>query len=579
MKGKHAAAHAKKSNRSVQKDRVKVEPGADLAKTPVADSGVPRAAVEEGAPARTFDMDSSPSLGHRIMKGLLIVLSCLVALVLLVYLAGIVVFMGRFYPNTTMGSLDVSLKSKVEASAMLSDYVEDDYSIAIHGDGFNLDITSEECAMSIDAESVVSSALADNQPWLWPLKLNSTFDATEYLQASCNDSELGAYLEEKIAHFNETAEDPQDAVVSYSDKAHRFVIKPEVAGTKISTEAVMRSVAEAVSEMEHEVDPQDAVVSYSDKAHRFVIKPEVAGTKISTEAVMRSVAEAVSEMEHEVHLDSSHLVQAAVKSGDEALQASLDSANALLSCDVKLTLSGKVVASLGPDEISGWVVFADDGTASMDEAARDAWVAQVSDTYSTVNKERTYTRPDGKTITVNAGTYGWMVDTEAFSQLVSDSLASGATGDAEIPCYQTGNGYSDIGDWGAFCDIDLTEQHARFYDAGGTLVWESDIVSGTPGADGTPTGVYMCNHKMRNVNLKGPIDPETDKPKWDSPVDYWIPFIGNLIGLHDASWQSAFGGSRYVDGFGSRGCVNLPLSAAASIYDLIQPGDTVIVHW
>ncbi len=532
MKGKHAAAHAKKSNRSVQKDRVKVEPGADLAKTPVADSGVPRAAVEEGAPARTFDMDSSPSLGHRIMKGLLIVLSCLVALVLLVYLAGIVVFMGRFYPNTTMGSLDVSLKSKVEASAMLSDYVEDDYSIAIHGDGFNLDITSEECAMSIDTESVVSSALADNQPWLWPLKLNSTFDATEYLQASCNDSELGAYLEEKIAHFNETAEDPQDAVVSYSDKAHRFVIKPEVAGTKISTEAVMRSVAEAVSEMEHEV-----------------------------------------------HLDSSHLVQAAVKSGDEALQASLDSANALLSCDVKLTLSGKVVASLGPDEISGWVVFADDGTASMDEAARDAWVAQVSDTYSTVNKERTYTRPDGKTITVNAGTYGWMVDTEAFSQLVSDSLASGATGDVEIPCYQTGNGYSDIGDWGAFCDIDLTEQHARFYDAGGTLVWESDIVSGTPGADGTPTGVYMCNHKMRNVNLKGPIDPETDKPKWDSPVDYWIPFIGNLIGLHDASWQSAFGGSRYVDGFGSRGCVNLPLSAAASIYDLIQPGDTVIVHW
>lgn len=486
----------------------------------------------EGAPARTFDMNPAASTGNRILKGFLIFFGILIGLVLAVYLGGIVVFMGRFYPNTTMGTLDVSLKSDAEAAAMLADYVEQDYSISIKGDGLNLDVSSDVCSMSIDAESVVSQAISENEPWLWPLKLNSSFDVTEYLQASCNDTELGSYLEQRIAEFNETARDPQDATIVYNDKAHRFAVKPEVAGTKVSAEAVMLAVIEAVSAMEHSVS-----------------------------------------------LDSSHLVQAAVKSDDESLAASLEAANNLLSCDLKLTLGGQEVAVLGPDVISGWVSFADDGTVSIDASARDAWVSQTVDAFSTVGKERTYTRPDGKQVTVNAGTYGWSVDADSFALLVAESVESGATGSAEIPCFQTGNGFSKIGDWGAFCDVDLSEQHARFYDASGTMVWEADIVSGAPGGDATPTGVYMCNNKMRNINLKGPIDPETDKPKWDSPVAFWIPFVGNLIGLHDASWQPAFGGTLYANGYGSHGCVNLPYNAAASIYDLIQLGDPVIVHW
>lgn len=545
MKGKHAAAHAKKKVRVAPKESDRFEndgsavPSSQHPSKPFHTAAKEPASVRPVQPApndadavRAFDLQPEGAVGRRILKGVGIFFAIVFGLILAVYLAGVVIFMGRFYPNTTMGSLDVSLKSSAEAAAMLSDYVADDYSIAIRGDGFSLNVSSDECAMSIDTDSVVSAAIGDNESWLWPLKLNSSFDVTDYLQASCNDSELGAYLEERIAEFNQSA-----------------------------------------------ADPEDARVVYNDKAHRFAIKPETAGTKISSDAVMRSVAEAISEMEHEVQLDSSHLIQAAVKSDDESLISALDSANSLLSCDLALTLGGVEVVRLGPDLISGWVSFGEDGSVSIDEAARDEWISQTADTFSTLYKERTYTRPDGKQITVNAGTYGWLVDTDAFASLVADSISSGSTGSAEIPCSQTGNGYSSIGDWGSFCDIDLSEQHARFYDASGSLVWESDIVSGSPGADATPTGVYMCNNKMRNVSLKGPIDPETDKPRWDSPVAFWIPFIGNLIGLHDASWQPAFGGSLYANGYGSHGCVNLSYDAASSIYGLIQLGDAVIVHW
>ena len=36
--------------------------------------------------------------------------------------------------------------------------------------------------------------------------------------------------------------------------------------------------------------------------------------------------------------------------------------------------------------------------------------------------------------------------------------------------------------------------------------------------------------------LRGP-KKEDGKYEWESEVQYWMPFVGNLVGLHDASWQ------------------------------------------
>ena len=68
-------------------------------------------------------------------------------------------------------------------------------------------------------------------------------------------------------------------------------------------------------------------------------------------------------------------------------------------------------------------------------------------------------------------------------------------------------------------------------------------------------------------------------PEYESFVNYWMPFKGNSVGLHDATWQSAFGGSRYLQGFGSHGCVNLPLDKAKELYGMVEPGDVVVVHY
>ncbi|MCD8015097.1 MAG: L,D-transpeptidase [Lachnospiraceae bacterium] len=59
-------------------------------------------------------------------------------------------------------------------------------------------------------------------------------------------------------------------------------------------------------------------------------------------------------------------------------------------------------------------------------------------------------------------------------------------------------------------------------------------------------------------------------------MTYWMPFA-NGQGLHDATWRSSFGGTLYQT-YGSHGCINLPLAAAATIYNTITAGYPIIIY-
>ena len=66
-------------------------------------------------------------------------------------------------------------------------------------------------------------------------------------------------------------------------------------------------------------------------------------------------------------------------------------------------------------------------------------------------------------------------------------------------------------------------------------------------------------------------------PGYRTHVDYWMPFNGG-IGFHDASWRGSFGGSIYLYS-GSHGCINLPTSAAATLYENIEAGCPVLCFY
>ena len=469
---------------------------------------------------------SSIKVPHR---AVFITLGIIIAVLAIIYAAGALIFSGHFYPNTSVGSIDISFLTQDEATSAI-DEVESSYEITVQGEEFEFVVTSEDAGVSVDAEAIVNQAAQDQNFWLWFMQMWGSHDKTSYLVASSDEGTLGEFITEQIEAFNEELDASENASIIYSVNSEAYVIQNEVYGDQVSADAVIEAVATAITSMESTVRITDDML----------IQPELLST-------------------------------------DELLVAGVDAANTMLACDVVIMSStlGVEAGEVDSSVIGDWISFDDSYSPVLDEDAMSTWLSNLVSDYNTVGTTRTYTRGDGTEVTAGDGTYGWEVDTSALVEAVSEAIANGTQGDIEMSFSQEGNGYTSEGmDWGAYCDIDLTEQHAYYYDASGNLLWDSGIVSGLPKDNrDTPTGVYYLNNKQKNVTLFGTT--------YETEVEYWMPFVKNSIGLHDASWQSSwvFSDAEAYKTYGSHGCVNLPSDAAAEIYEIIQVGDPVIVHW
>lgn len=102
----------------------------------------------------------------------------------------------------------------------------------------------------------------------------------------------------------------------------------------------------------------------------------------------------------------------------------------------------------------------------------------------------------------------------------------------------------------------------------GEILFETPVTTGRPGEE-TPLGFFEIQGQESPSVLIG--------PDYEQPVNFWMPFIGNMWGFHDATWQSEFGGDRYLNGAGSRGCINLPYWAAELMYNNFGAGEEVII--
>lgn len=224
------------------------------------------------------------------------------------------------------------------------------------------------------------------------------------------------------------------------------------------------------------------------------------------------------------------------------------------------------------DLIGSWLTLDEALMPGINAEKVQAWADSLAAQLNTVGTKRSYTRVDGKAVTVSGGSFGWSVDTNDLAQDVIDHITSANFAAIDIPVSQSANVYNGQGkrDWGAYVDIDLSEQHARYYDASDNLLYECNFVSGLP-RDGraTPEGVYFLNDKQSPSTLVG-YKPNGEKD-YETHVSYWMPFIRNSIGFHDATWQSSFGGDRYKS-HGSHGCVNLSLADAKWFYENLPKG-------
>ena len=514
------------------------EPGSDDAFAGFETISAP--SVEPGAPKHAAPSNKGNGKGKKIA---LIVLGVLVSIVAIVYLAGFAAFSFMFMPNTTLDGQDVSLTLATDVASALETKAAN-YEAKVSGDGIETTLKGTDVSLAFDEEAYAKSIISQQHAYSWPL------------------------------HITES-----------------HVIEAE-AGATVDADKVKSALQSAVDEVNKDAtQPTNATIAFSETTNQFEVVAEQLGTAVDIDATAAKVAEELAGMPATIELDETCLVQASVTSDEPSLATAAENANRYLSADIPLTLSGQAAGEVTRAQISSWISLDENNNATLDETKLKEWLAsEVAAKYDTRGSERTYTRPDGKVVTVPAGTdnwdsrYGWAVDQDALYVSLKAAVEAGSTDSIEIPTTNSASQAPDSGrkDWGnRYIDIDLSEQYVRFYDDSGSIIWESACVTGdhAQGHD-TPTGVYCLNGNRASgdVELRGKTDPTTGQPEYISHVSYWMPFIGNAVALHDASWRSNFGGTIYQYG-GSHGCVNLPSSKAAELYNLCKVGDVVVVHY
>ncbi|WP_139652760.1 L,D-transpeptidase family protein [Raoultibacter phocaeensis] len=537
-KGRHAAGAPSRA----QVDDASLEPGEKPALAPALASQATAASEfeppafahpepEAGAIAAPEADSSKPKRKHPVLRGFGIALGAVVGLVVVAYAAGCFFFMDRFFPNTAMGSFDVSLKTSAEAREVLQAGLEE-YRLEVAGQGLKFTIAANDAGLTLDQEAILSKALEQRNVWIWPLELRKQHDASDALAASYDAAVLEATVRDQVEAFNESATEPQDAKVVFDTGRGAYRVAPEELGTALDVGAVADTVGAALE----------------------VLAPEAT-------------------------ISAEELLKPPVLADDPGLAVACDAANGLLTADFTLMMGSSEAAHVGPELISSWIGFDENHVPALDEGLMNAWIEEFVAGCNTVGSERAYTREDGKQVSVAGGTYGWSVDQAALVALLKESIANGQTGAVDAPVIQSAAMFTGAGqrDWGRYVDVDLSEQYVRFFDESGAVIWESPTITGVPNAQkATPTGVYYITTKASPTTLntyEGKPEPKK------TVVQYWMPFVGNVIGLHDAWWQPGFGGTMYRDGYGSHGCVNLPSDKAQSLYGILGIGDVVVVHW
>lgn len=325
----------------------------------------------------------------------------------------------------------------------------------------------------------------------------------------------------------------------------------------------------------------DAAVQYEESQKQFVLVNDVQGDQIDEAKLQSYVDQMLDDNfkrnllggEIQITLDTNVYQQPAVTASDDMKKkvADLnDQLNKFRSTTVTYTL-GSATEVIDTGTIEGWLQIGDD-SVNLDQDAVKAYVQDLATKYNTIYVPRTFHTSYGNDITVSDNEYGFQIDQDGeLKQLLTD-LTSG-TAITRDPVYAISamqrNGRDDLN--GSYIEVSLDNQHLWLY-KDGALVTETDIVSGAPKAGReTYRGAWPIAYKASPYNLS------SQEYGYNVKVQYWMPFVYGQ-GLHDASWQSSFGGNRYKSGAGSHGCINLPTDQAALIYNTIDGGYPIIIY-
>lgn len=454
-------------------------------------------------------------------------LTWLIALALVLgiaYSAGIGFYAEKFQANSSFGSVDISNLTLEEAKARISD-----------------ELAKEEITITENGQTLGTFTLA---------QLNGQVDIDQVLTQ--------AYQ----------SQDPSQWITGYfSSVAYDNLLLNHVTIDDADLTAALASMGLNNSER---TPAKDASIQYSD-AQGYYVEAEQAGNQLDLEKVKTMIVQGLQEGSGTVEINTAYMT-ADITSQDESIQAYMDQIDLYANTVITLEIAGNEV-TIPKEEILKWIHFDGSNQIVVDRELVMEYLKTLNDQYATYNKSREFTSTLQGTVTVAPGTLGWSIDREAETEQIIADLQAGQ--DVKREPVIVGTGYNTEGDdiGNTYVEVDIANQMMYVYQNGQQVI-ATPIVTGRSGTADTVPGAYSIWNKEENAVLRG-FNVHTQKD-YEQPVSYWMPFDDTGQGIHDASWQSSFGGDAYLSA-GSLGCINTPPDVMAQLFSIVEVGTPVIV--
>ena len=476
---------------------------------------------------KKFSKKGKQFLVRRILPAGLILAACTTG----AYVVTSAQYSSRFLPGTVISGIDVSERSLEEAVSAIRDR-EEQYKLTIRFRGGTEEVLdAEDMDLSYDCDNEMQKLLSGQNTYSWLSR--------EFGNESAHNLTTGYSYGEK-ALKNALAELPELQEGNYAA-------------------------------------PTDAQLNL-ERGLTFAVVPETEGSQIKPAVLAKKAGAAIEAGEPVLDLteDTEVYEEPSVRSNNKDLKSRLASLNRLLSANVAVRLTDGSLYRVDKRTTINWLSVDKNGLRVVDEkavrkkaAALIAELAKKDDTYG-------YFRPFAST---NYGMqkfdsenlHGHKLDQARMAKALANMVISGRHGVLN-PQYTEFVDALDPHLGGTYAEVDIYEQHVYYYE-NNQLVYDCSCVTGTEGYSSTPSGIFSIDEKIRGRELNG--YRADGSLSYSVYVKYWMCFLPHY-GFHDASWRDSFGGSIY-EYDGSHGCINLPTSAAATLYDLLDYGTPVIV--
>lgn len=444
-----------------------------------------------------------------------------VAALAVVYLGGRLYYNTHFLPNTVINHVDCGNLNLLRTEEALASAMEN-YELHIVDEVADMKVTAQDAGLVYEDSTPVKAALENQNKNGWFLELGKEHSVSA-VTGKLNRDGLAAYLDTLECMHPDKVKGTVSAKVKYNEESKQFEIIPEVIGNRLQKDKFFDAVEQAMLNCEEGIDLT---------TREYYRQPKFYATD---EAVLQVQEKANQYLKAVVHIEH----------GDFEYTVEADDIGQFLRVNKKMKLY------FSKDKMIDFVVD------------------NICPVFNTVGTTRTFHSPGSGDITIGGGAYGWRISVkDERKQLKKDIRTCGEV--TREPIYmqeaksrEKGN---DIGD--SYVDVNIGAQHLWVIKEG-SIVFSSDFVSGNPNLGRqTDKGVHYVEYKRTDYDMSN----------YNVWVKYWLPFnTAEGEGFHDATWRNTFGGSYYLRD-GSHGCINLPLYAAKTLYDILPCGFPVIVH-